>query len=194
MSGSVNPPANPNDPGHGPLAPGLTVAAAKALANGVGAAAKVMPVDVNQVLAFLNACTGSQPRVGYGLGAKIANDTSQPGAPAPPGFVAVDCSGFVRAALRRSTTPKTTIPDGSVVQHDWIRTQGFAPGAVADGDLLDGVLRIAFLSPSDSPEHVGHVVLLFDGRTIESHGGKGPDRRVWNTLPWRTKTQVYRLT
>jgi len=150
-------------------------------------AAKPMPMDIDKALAFLHACMSSQPRVTYHLKAKTPGDASQPGNPAPPGFITLDCSGFVRAAIRRSTTPKlTAFPDGSVQQHDWVRAQGYPKTTVADGATEDGKVRIAFLPPAAVASHIGHVVLLFDGKTLESHGGVGPDRRVWNALPWRT--------
>ena len=154
-----------------------------------------MPIDIAKALTFLHACTTSQPRVSYGLDAKAPNDASQPGAPAPPGFVKLDCSGFVRAVIRRSTTPKMTqFPDGSVQQHDWVRAQGYPKATVADGGSLDGKVRIAFLPPHATPDHIGHVVLLHEGQTLESHGGVGPDRRNWSALPWRTHTEVFELT
>ena len=160
--------------------------------GGLGLAAAApgpMPIDTAKLLAFLTACTTSNPRVGYGLGKKIANDTDQPGRD----FTLVDCSGFVRAALRRSTAPRIAFPDGSVVQHDWVRDHGYARQTVADGGLSDGHVRIAFLSPADSPSRIGHVVLILDGKTLESHGGVGPDSRAWTGQGWQAKARVYRL-
>ena len=148
-----------------------------------------MPIDTVKALAFLNACMTSQPRVQYGLGAKIPNDTAQPGRD----FTKVDCSGFVRAAIRRSTAPKVAFPDGSVVQHDWVRDQGYARQTLADGKLEDGHVRIAFLSPADSPSRIGHVVLILSGKTLESHGGVGPDSRPWTGAGWQAKARVYLL-
>jgi hypothetical protein len=201
---------DPAAPAVGEIASGLTLEQAVRLTNGVraapspagaaeivgfAAAAGLLPIDIDQTIAFVTACMTSTPRVHYGLGVKIPSDASQPGDPSPPGFVAVDCSGFVRAAIRRSTHPQlTAFPDGSVVQHDWVDAHGFAAGAPDDGTLRDGRVRIAFLPPTASPDNIGHVVLIYNGETLESHGGVGPDRRVWTTLPWRTRTAVYRLT
>ena len=192
---------------HDPAAPPVPLepaahAAAAALTNGTPppgghplAPTPKFPFDINAALAFLEACTSSHPRVTYGLGAKAPSDQSQPGNPAPPGFVHIDCSGFVRAAVRRSTKPEfTAFPDGSVVQHEWVKAHAFKKGAVDDGDLSDGKVRIAFLPPTAVASHIGHVVLIYDGKTLESHGGMGPDRRVWSNLPWRTKTEVFELT
>jgi hypothetical protein len=51
---------------------------------------------IDRAQAFLDACEQSNPRVGYKLGAKCAFD-------AVPGrdFQNIDCSGFVREAVRR---------------------------------------------------------------------------------------------
>jgi hypothetical protein len=143
---------------------------------------------------FLQDCLTSTPRVGYGLGAKIVPVDTQ--APGSGGFTKVDCSGFIRAALRRATPhpPRLQFPDGSVVQHDWVRAQGFAKVTVADGQNADGVVRIAFLRPQDSPTNIGHVALIHNGRTIESHGGVGPDSRPWTGADWQARTSVYVLT
>ncbi len=193
---------DPAAPGEDGIAPGLTRAEAINLANGVasrlealvGVADGPLSIDINQAWGFLQDCMTSVPRVRYGLGAKAPNDASQPGAPSPPGFLAIDCSGFVRSAIRRSTTPEAVgFPDGSVVQHGYV-AQRFPLGIVDDGDLQDGVVRIAFLPPAAEPSGIGHVVLLYNGVTLESHGGVGPDSRTWSALPWRIKTQVYALT
>ncbi len=153
------------------------------------AAPPSMPIDAAKLLDFLHACTNSTPRVVYGLGKKIAKDSDQPG----KDFKQVDCSGFVRAGIRRSTTPKLAFPDGSVVQHDWVRDQGYPRETIADGMKTDGHIRIAFLSPADSPVHIGHVVVIINAKTIESHGGAGPDSRAWTGAAWQAKARVYRL-
>lgn len=153
-------------------------------------ASPTLEIDWSKVVAFLRACETSSPRVGYKLGAKISSDAAKPGSD----FTHVDCSGFVRAAVRRSTDPKATnFPDGSVVQHDWVKASGFAASTIADGSLSDGVVRIAFLSPNDSANNIGHVALVRDGKTIESHGGKGPDSRIFDGSGWQSKAKLYVL-
>lgn len=155
-----------------------------------GLAAPTMDLDWTKVQAFLTACRTSSPRVTYGLGAKIPSDSAVPGT----GFTKVDCSGFVRAAIRRSTNPKlTAFPDGSVVQHDWVKAKGFARGTVADGKLADGKIRIAFLTPQDAPSGIGHVVLIRGGKTVESHGGTGPNSRAFDGTGWQSRAKVYLL-
>ena len=148
-------------------------------------AAPTIALDWAKVQAFLAACQTSHPRVTYGLGAKIPGDSSVPGS----GFTKVDCSGFVRAAIRRSTNPKhTTFPDGSVTQHDWVKAKGFERSTIADGKI-----RIAFLAPQDVPSKIGHVVLIRNGKTVESHGGVGPNSRPFDGTGWQAKAKVYLL-
>jgi hypothetical protein len=147
-------------------------------------------IDWDRVTTFLTDCQTSNPRVGYKLGAKIPSDSSRPGVD----FTAVDCSGFVRAAIRRSTNPRATaFPDGSVTQHDWVKAQKFPAATVADGKLTDDRIRIAFLSPQDSPQKIGHVVLIRNGMTVESHSGVGPDSRIFDGKGWQALTDVYVL-
>ena len=152
--------------------------------------APTIDVDWAKVQAFLTACRTSNPRVTYGLGKKIPSDATAPGS----GFTQVDCSGFVRAAIRRSTNPKyTAFPDGSVTQHDWVKAKGFERGTIADGRLADGKIRIAFLAPQDVPSRIGHVVLIRNGKTVESHGGVGPNSRAFDGTGWQAKAKVYLL-
>jgi len=157
-----------------------------------GAAAAVpalLTLDMAQVRAFLHACMTSTPRVTYGLGKKIPSLSSVPGRD----FTQVDCSGFVRQALRLGTNPTLAFPDGSVVQHDWIDKQGFAKSTPAAAKQSDGLVRIAFLRPQDTSSHIGHVVLIAGARTLESHGGTGPDSRDWTATSWQASTFVYVL-
>lgn len=143
--------------------------------------------DLARAQAFLQACETSIPRVGYGLGKKVPRLDAVPGRD----FTQVDCSGFVREVVRLATTPTLAFPDGSVVQHDWVSGHTFERSTVADAKKDDGIVRIAFLRPQDSPKGIGHVVLISGGKTLESHGGVGPDSRVWDGASWQAKTSVY---
>lgn len=164
-------------------------AAAATLAPATALAAfTTLAFDLSKAQAFLKACMTSTPRVTYGLGAKVPFHGAVPG----KDFTKVDCSGFVREAIRLSTNPPT-FPDGSVVQHDWIREHGFQKATVDDGKLNDDVVRIAFLRPQDSPHGIGHVVLISRAVTLESHGGVGPDARAWDGSDWQAKAFVYVL-
>ena len=153
-------------------------------------AAPQLAIDIDRALAFLHDCQTSTPRVTYGLGAKVPFLGAVPGRD----FQKVDCSGFVREAIRRSTQPTAAFPDGSVVQHEWVRSRGYEHGAVADGAMTDKSVRIAFLPPQASPQGIGHVVLIYQGKTLESHGGVGPDSRPWTGTGWQSKVDMFVLT
>lgn len=153
-------------------------------------AAPQLSLDITAARSFLNSCISSSPRVRYGLGAKISPHGAVPGT----GFTKVDCSGFVRETVWRATTPHFNFPDGSVVQHDWIKDKGYQRGTRADAFLQDGKIRIVFLRPQDSPSHIGHVALVHNAKTIESHGGVGPNSRDWTNTGWQAKAFVYILT
>lgn len=153
------------------------------------AASATLGLDIARAKTFLDACRTSKPRVTYGLGKKVPFLGAVPGRD----FTQVDCSGFVREAIRLSTTPPAPFPDGSVVQHDWVRGHGFEKSAIADAKENDDAVRIAFLRPQDSPHGIGHVVLISGGMTLESHGGVGPDARAWTGLAWQAKAFVYVL-
>lgn len=134
----------------------------------------------------------------YGLGAKIVPlslqdggliGTTEIGAHAKE----VDCSGFVRWVIYHATAATGeafTIPDGSANQHQWFEQQGFKSSTHDSALAKDGVIRIGFLSPEDGGG-VGHVALVLDGLTMESHGGKGPDRRVWGSQSWMRLMSVF---
>ncbi|WP_019565575.1 N-acetylmuramoyl-L-alanine amidase [Agrobacterium sp. 10MFCol1.1] len=145
--------------------------------------------DMSKALSFLNACMNSKPRVVYGYGAKIR-------AGEVPGrdFISVDCSGLVRELVRRATDLNGKFPDGSFIQHEWVRDRHFKQLDRSEGKLTDGVVRIAFMKPNDSPNGIGHVAIVHDGYTLESHGGVGPNRRIWDGAGWQGKSYLYALT
>jgi cell wall-associated NlpC family hydrolase len=143
-----------------------------------------LPVNVPMLVATVAQMVAEQ--VQYHLGAKAPRLSCQPSE-----IDAIDCSGLVRYALYRASG--VTLPDGSVNQHDWCDAQGFKHSNVDAGKITDGALRIAFLSPA-AGGGVGHVSLIHMGRTLESHGGMGPDRRPWTGLGWQGKCSVYVLT
>ena len=125
-------------------------------------------------------------RVRYGLGAKAVPLTLEAGQ-----FSAIDCSGFVRWCFYHGADIK--VPEGSAVQHEWFAEHGFKHSDVQAASLEDDILRIAFLAPHDSIEHIGHVLFVLNGKCYESHGSTGPDnRRAWMSKPvWMSKMHVY---
>lgn len=105
----------------------------------------------------------------------------------------VDCSGLVRYLIARGTSQAVKVPHGSVNQHDWFKQKGFKRSTVEAAKLKDGVVRVAVMSPEDGGG-IGHIALVLDGETMESHGGAGPDRRPWTGLGWQAKARIYVLT
>lgn len=168
---------------------GFDLTAEPTLESLAAATAPTLAIDIATADNFLQSCMTSTPRVTYGLGAKISPHGALPGS----GFKKVDCSGFVRELIWRSTSPHFNFPDGSVVQHDWIKDKGYQLSNRADASLQDGKIRIVFLRPQDVASHIGHVALVHNGKTLESHGGVGPDTRDWTNTGWQAKTHVYIL-
>jgi hypothetical protein len=109
----------------------------------------------------------------YHLGGKAAFKTN------PANIHAIDCSGFVRYFMYHATNGSLIMPDGSWIQNDWCKKQQYERVEYATAAYSDGWLRIAFIQPQKG--HPGHVWLILNGKTLESHGGKGPDRRSWDT-------------
>jgi hypothetical protein len=103
----------------------------------------------------------------------------------PPAYRYSDCSNFVRCLIAYATAGladgSIVIPDGSVNQHDFFVNNNFKPTEYENCALIDEHLRIAFLSPSDTAERVGHVWLARNAKTLECYGGHGPGARTWNT-------------
>ena len=103
----------------------------------------------------------------------------------------VDCSGYSGYCLWHLTGGGCVQAGGSVQQHEWCVGSGFEPAPAGDGHKLDGALRIAFLPPIG--RHAGHVLLIVDGMTFESHGGVGPASRPWGSEPFMGGMRLYRL-
>ncbi|WP_395735916.1 hypothetical protein [Prosthecobacter sp.] len=109
----------------------------------------------------------------YGLGSKAHPINAEPSK-----IKAIDCSGLVRYLVYNASKDHS-FPDGSWTQMDYLTKKKFRKVDYKHkASLNDSWLRIAFIKKSGS--HPGHVWLIHNGKTIESHGGKGPDRRPWN--------------
>jgi hypothetical protein len=195
---------DPAAPGEGEVSEIVDMETARAFANrGVGVfeeavtapsvtlegVVRLLSLDMRAAKDLLDACTHATPRVTYGLGAK-AKHGAKPG----KDFQKIDCSGFVRELIWRSTSPSFNFPDGSVVQHQWLRDNGFAHSTPADARSADDIVRIAFLRPQDTSSGIGHVVIIYRGMTLKSHGGVGPDSRPWTATGWQASTYVYVLS
>jgi hypothetical protein len=146
-----------------------------------------MPIDIELLLRVHD--NAEAPGNQYGLGAKVPLDTDSTDMPG----LAVDCSGYVRWLIYKATKGTVVMPDGSWIQHEWIRDRGFKKSSVDAANLRDGAVRIAFLSPQDGGG-IGHVALILNDSTLESHGGTGPDSRPWTGERWQARCSVYVLT
>jgi cell wall-associated NlpC family hydrolase len=147
-------------------------------------------IEISGLMMFLNTCVSAGVR--YGFGKKVPRFGAVPGRE----FYEIDCSGFVREALRRAARDEAflDIPDGSVRQHEWVVGKGFkrveAPATESSGRSL----YIAFLRPADAgPKRIGHVLLITEGETIEAHSRYGLVRRKWADIAWKDIAYVYLL-
>jgi hypothetical protein len=144
----------------------------------------VLPVDQAKLGELLAATQG---RVAYRLNAK-------PKAGQDPATIKkADCSGFLHWLIPQIVTEHCDFPDGSWVQREWCKHQGFKSTEYKNSALHDHRLRIAFITPVGSKP--GHVWLTLDRLTIECHSGEGVDRRPWNKSVLFTKVSAcYVLT
>ena len=141
-----------------------------------------LPVDIDLLKQLSDRTV--QPGNQYEFGGKVSLDADSSTVAAS----GIDCSGYVRWLLHRATKGRVSIPDGSAVQHDWFKEHKFKLSSVASACLMDGVLRVAFLPPSSG---IGHVLLIRDGQTFESHGSAGPNRRTWTGRGYQGRCRVY---
>jgi cell wall-associated NlpC family hydrolase len=128
--------------------------------------------------------------VRYGFGAKAPTLNSAVDALVKNG---IDCSGFFRYLMYHCASG-LVVPDGSWTQMEWLKEMGFKESSVESAKLKDGVVRVAVLSQGDSSSGIGHIAIVVDGRTLESHGSVGPNRREWTGGGWQAKAHVYALT
>ena len=126
-----------------------------------------MPVSLARVKECFAHTVG---RVKYKLGAKpaLGSDSTT--------FVLSDCSGFVRWALDRASL---TLPDGSATQHEWCAAH-LPEVRYKDAGTSANPARlfIAFIAPGKG---IGHVWLLYEGKSLECSGHRGVNSRPWDT-------------
>jgi hypothetical protein len=127
--------------------------------------------------------------INYHMGAK-----AHPLDAEPADIKALDCSGFTRYLIHKVTDGQVTMVDGSDEQNAWCKHHKLrAEKYMHVAGLSDGLLRTAFMPriyKDGKLAHAGHVWLVLNGKTLESHGHTGPDSRDWNTpvLTARVKT------
>jgi hypothetical protein len=112
----------------------------------------------------------------------------------PKDITKSDCSGFIRYLLFKSTSGYIDIGGGGGTwwQNKWCKDQNLEVVDYSTAAAKDGTLRIAFIQGGGG--HIGHVWLILSGKTIESHGSVGADRRAWDTHVLRDGVDVcYKL-
>src|SRR5262245_61608512 len=110
----------------------------------------------------------------YSMGAKARPLTAD-----PADIKVIDCSGFTRYLIYRATDGQVNMPDGSDEQNAWCKRRSLRSEKYMHvAGLKDGNLRIAFI-PREYKDgklaRAGHVWLVMDGKTLESHGSRGPN-------------------
>ena len=135
--------------------------------------ATLINVDTGKLLRLHGAVAG---RVKYVFGAKARPLCGGPEALAK----GVDCSGYVRWLMYHCSKAGYAFPDGSTLQAEWCKRQGFKSTSYRlNGGWKDGRLRLCAYRPKG--KRAGHIWLCLNGATIESAGGRGPTRRSWLT-------------
>ena len=92
----------------------------------------------------------------------------------------IDCSGFVQYVLYNASNKTAILKSGSYYQNQWCLDHKLDKVAYSTAAESDGWLRLGYFAASKT-QSSGHIWLILGGKTLESHGGKGPDRREWNT-------------
>ena len=105
----------------------------------------------------------------------------------PVDYTSIDCSGYVRAILAYATHQQTTqngMPDGSFLEADWFKAQGFKAIDYSTAPDWASHLIVGIHRPGGrGGDAVGHIWLCIHGHTIESYGGHGPGTHAWDD-PW----------
>ena len=124
----------------------------------------------------------------YGMGKKAQLHAE------PSEIKAIDCSGFTRYLMHKVSDGRIKMVDGSNEQNAWCKKKQLQAERYNQASVNDNLLRIAFIPrvyKDGKVVRAGHVWLILNGETLESHGKDiGPDRRPWDTpvLKNRVKT------
>lgn len=139
--------------------------------------AKKYVIDQKRLLDIHKSLDPITYAVGRGKGkAKYDDDPSK--------IKNLDCSGYVHYILNKASEGKIVIGKGPLWVNsggisDWASKQGFKSVDYAkNAGKMDNILRLAYLPPKKS---YGHIWLVLNGKTLESHGSKGVNRRPWDT-------------
>ena len=94
---------------------------------------------------------------------------------------ALDCSGYTKFILYKASEGKIKLPGGSWNQNDWCKKQGLKTEVYKKAaGKSDNILRLGYFKKTAKMNY-GHIWLVLNGQTLESHGSRGVNRRRWNT-------------
>jgi hypothetical protein len=133
---------------------------------------KSLSIETSSLMDISGKLMDGHIKYGFGSKAKLNDE--------PQKITAIDCSGFVQYVIYQATKKQMVLPAGSWNQRVWCDNQKLSKVEYSSANEKDGWLRIAFIAPK-SKTVPGHVWLILDGMTLESHGPtKGPNRRAWS--------------
>jgi hypothetical protein len=138
-----------------------------------------LPVVIPKVLTLHKRAL--QANVPYKWGGKAACLT------APEALRGIDCSGYVGWLLAKGSGCQLTGLTGIGTFHLAARMRGYGlkRSSVESGALQDGILRVAVTLTSGDWNQAGHTALIYNGRTLESHGSAGVNSRFWHGGGWQ---------
>lgn len=129
-------------------------------------------VDIPYLLRLMALCVAAV--VTYLMGGK-AHDLMA----VPLDVRQIDCSGFARWLLYHATRGALLLPDGSCIEDQALALDGFKRSDPANCALHDGHVRVC-IHLADDKDGTGHIWIVLNGVTYESHGGRGVSSRAWN--------------
>lgn len=146
-------------------------------------------IDQKRLLGLHDQLDPLKYSVGNGTGkAKYGEDPSK--------IKNLDCSGYVHYVLNKVTDGRIVIGKGpswvnSGGIRNWAKTQNLTSVKYSENaGKNDNILRLAYLPPSKS---YGHIWLVLNGETLESHGSGGVNRRHWNNGNLKRVTDCFEI-
>jgi hypothetical protein len=115
--------------------------------------------------------------VTYELGDKVY----QPLSVEPENVTSLDCSGFIKYVVQRTTFSHQSMPAGSHQQETWCRNRLVVCDYATDAASQDGSVLIAFRDRTRTL--IRHVWLVINGWTVECtrrSGRNGPTSFRWD--------------
>lgn len=92
----------------------------------------------------------------------------------------LDCSGYVHYVLREASKNQINVPHGSWNINEWFEKSSCRKvDYKSQAEKRDHVLRLGYFAKTGDMDY-GHIWLVLNAETLESHGSKGVNRRSWN--------------